>query len=186
MIVPIALGSAVFPEIEGRQRLLAKYGSMMSDFFEINNNPKIGNGPPAVLVVDDSSSVRSVVSLQLNNLGCKVYQAADGIEAQDVLKEVRVHLAFIDLNMPRMDGHELMAYIRDEYPLLRMVAITASTSMTDAMDTLSAGAMGFVQKPVKAEHLHRYLRLACWETSLWLQQLKQLGADARSAKGDGK
>jgi CheY-like chemotaxis protein len=155
----------------------------MSGFFETNNNPKIGNGPPAVLVVDDSSTVRSVVSLQLNNLGCQVYQAGDGIEAQEVLKEVRIHLAFIDLHMPRMDGHQLMTYIRDAYPLIRMVAITASTSMTDAMDTLSAGAMGFVRKPVKAEDLKRYLHLSCWEVNLWLQQLQQLGADARAAKG---
>ena len=104
-----------------------------------------------MLVVDDSSTVRSVVKLQLNNLGCKVYQAGDGIEAQEVLSEVRIHLAFIDLHMPRMDGHQLMAYIREEYPLLRMVAITASTSLTDAMDTLSTGAWAsFKNHPARA------------------------------------
>ena len=155
----------------------------MSDFFEINNNPKIGNGPPSVLVVDDSSTVRSVVSLQLNNLGCRVYQAGDGIEAQEVLKEVRIHLAFIDLHMPRMDGHQLMTYIRDEYPWFAWSRLQPVPQMTDAMDTLSAGAMGFMQKPVRAEHLQRYLRWPAGKPISGCNSSNNLVADAQAAKG---
>ena len=95
---------------------------------------------------------------------------------------MRIHIAFIDLHMPNMDGHELMTYIRSEYPLVRMVAITASTSLTDAMNTFDAGAMGFIQKPVQTESSLRYFRLACWETDLWLKQLKQLSGE-RKPKG---
>jgi two-component system, cell cycle sensor histidine kinase and response regulator CckA len=84
------------------------------------------NHPPAptILVVDDAEVIRLLTARALNEEGYTVLVAADGVEALEALERGSVSLVVADLNMPRMDGHELARRIAAGWPDTRMLFIT--------------------------------------------------------------
>src|SRR5947209_1996774 len=71
--------------------------------------------PLNILVVDDSSVVRSVILKSLRLTGCELgtlHQAANGLEGLEILEKQWIDIAFVDINMPKMDGEEMIRRIR--------------------------------------------------------------------------
>ena len=66
-----------------------------------------------VLVVEDDKEIREGVKIYLKSQGDEVYEAADGIEGLKVLEKEEIHLAIVDIMMPRMDGIELIRHIKE-------------------------------------------------------------------------
>jgi len=109
-----------------------------------------------VLIVDDSSIVRSVIQMTLNMMSTPVddcTQAANGKEALDALGKSPVDLCFVDINMPVMNGVELIEAMNRDPKLKRIPVIVISTEgSTTRMDQLrSMGVKGYIRKPFTPE-----------------------------------
>jgi chemotaxis protein histidine kinase CheA len=110
---------------------------------------------PAVLVVDDSISVRRVVARHLRTFGLDVDEVADGLEALARLRARTYGLVVTDLEMPRLDGFELLAEMQRMPALAAVPVIAASTRVDDETRrrALGLGARTFLPKPIDASAL---------------------------------
>ena len=127
---------------------------------------------PAILLVDDEPLQRRIVAAMLRQRGgVVVAEAGDGNEALAALSVRRFDILITDLQMPGMDGHELLLRVQDEYPLLRRIVITGYTTLENALEALKLGCVGLAPKPVRAEVLDDLVNLALTEVRLWQTQL---------------
>ena len=118
--------------------------------------------PLEILVVDDSVSVRRVVTRLMENQGWKTQTAKDGLDALEKLREVRPDLIVLDIEMPRMNGYEFMAALKGQpvYEKIPVVVLTSRTAAKHREKARSLGATGFVIKPYKdAEFINLVLKL---------------------------
>ncbi len=108
-----------------------------------------------VLVIDDQAFNRLVLRDHLERLSCKVEESADGPSALLLLQARAHHLAFIDLNLPGLDGLALIRRVRSEHPgaPVFLVATTASATRGIQEQSLAAGADAFLPKPISAQQL---------------------------------
>lgn len=117
--------------------------------------PTHTSGPRRVLVVDDSRAVREATSLILLGAGYAVDIVSDGWDAWELLQDRPFDLLVTDLEMPRLDGHELIARVRRAPELVNLPILVVSSRNADTMRhrILTAGANGFVSKPVRKKSL---------------------------------
>jgi CheY-like chemotaxis protein len=108
-----------------------------------------------VLVVDDSPSVRRVVSNMLKQHGWEVQMARDGLEALDMISHETPAAVLLDIEMPRMDGYELIATVRaqEQYRKLPLVVLTSRAAAKHQQRALQLGASSYVVKPYQDEEL---------------------------------
>ena len=109
----------------------------------------------AVLIVDDSATVRKFVSTSLMVKGIRVVTACDGLEALEKLPKEDIGLIITDLNMPDMDGFELIRNLR-ESPEYRNLPVIVLSSVSDAEEKERARTMGassYVEKPFDARKI---------------------------------
>ncbi|MFH1091949.1 MAG: response regulator [Pseudomonadota bacterium] len=100
-----------------------------------------------ILVVDDEKNIRLTLSQSLEPLGMPVQTAVNGEEALQKLAAGRYGLVFLDLKMPGMDGLEVLRRIKDEWPQIRVIIITAHGTIESAVEAMKLGAVDFIQKP---------------------------------------
>jgi chemosensory pili system protein ChpA (sensor histidine kinase/response regulator) len=115
----------------------------------------------AVLVVDDSPSVRRVLTMLLGGAGWQVTTAKDGVEAFDILQRGEVpDVVLTDVEMPRMDGYELLATIRGQAAVshLPVAVLTSRSADKHRRKALDLGASAYVVKPYQDENLLEILR----------------------------
>ena len=107
-----------------------------------------------IMTVDDSASVRQMVRFTLRSAGYEVIEAADG---QDALARLKgpVHLVVTDLNMPRMDGIELIRSLRATaaYKYVPVIMLTTESQESRKQEGRSAGATGWIVKPFTRQQL---------------------------------
>ncbi len=112
-----------------------------------------------ILTVDDSASVRQMVSFTLRTAGYEVLEAADG---EDALARLQgpVHLILTDLNMPRLDGIELTRRVRagGAYKYVPIVLLTTESQDAKKQQGRAAGATGWIVKPFQPEQLLAVIR----------------------------
>ena len=108
-----------------------------------------------ILAVDDSPSIRQMVSYTLKRAGFDVYEAEDGVEALEIAKQVDVDMVLTDINMPKMDGIELIRSLRDisSYNGKPILTLTTEGSTESKMKGRDAGATGWIVKPFDPEVL---------------------------------
>lgn len=114
------------------------------------------------LVIDDSKAIRSILGKMLRDLGFEVYDAGDGREALERLKEVgKTELALVDWNMPVMNGLEFVEAIRAnaEHNDMRLMMVTTETEMSQVVKALEAGANEYVMKPFTKDIILEKLNL---------------------------
>ena len=107
-----------------------------------------------IMTVDDSASVRQMVSFTLRSAGYEVVEAADGGQALERLK-APLHLILTDLNMPRVDGIELVKRVRADpvHKYVPIVLLTTESQESKKQAGRAAGATGWMVKPFQAEQL---------------------------------
>ena len=118
-----------------------------------------------VLVVEDDEQIRDGIEIYLKSQGYEVSKAADGIEGLKILKEKEIHLAIIDVMMPRMDGIHMVMRLRKEYDF-PVIMLSAKSEEVDKIMGLNMGADDYVTKPFQPlellarvnSHLRRYKR----------------------------
>ena len=115
-----------------------------------------------VLIVDDSVAIRKILRRVLQQaeipLG-QVYEAGDGLEALASLKQYKVQLILSDINMPNMDGVQLLGEIKGnlEWKNIPVVMITTEGSQTRVLEAVQLGAAGYVRKPFTADQIKEKL-----------------------------
>ena len=116
------------------------------------------------LVVDDSRAVRMILARTLKELGFEVREAANGIEALEVIEteKTAVSLVLADWNMPEINGLELLKQLRQKPELssLVVVMVTTETELDQMAAALEAGANEYVMKPFTKDILVEKLQLA--------------------------
>ncbi len=115
-----------------------------------------------VLIVDDSSSMRAVIKRAIKVSGFNVGQyleAGDGREALDVLKDQWVDIVLTDINMPHMNGMELITEIKADGMLrsIPVVMVTTEGSEKRVQESMELGASGYIKKPFLPEDMKRTL-----------------------------
>ena len=102
-----------------------------------------------VLIVDDSPTVRQMVSEQLRNSGFSVAEAGDGEEAMEKIKVSSPDLVVTDIVMPRKNGYELCRWIKND-PKLKHIPVVMCTSKSEEFDVywgMKQGADAYIVKP---------------------------------------
>jgi len=109
----------------------------------------------SILLVDDSASMREMVSFTLKGVGHQVSEAEDGVEALDFAKQTSVDLVVTDVNMPNMDGITLTAELRklDSYKFIPILILTTETGSVRKEQGKVAGATGWIEKPFDPDNL---------------------------------
>ncbi len=107
----------------------------------------------SILVVDDDSSVRRVIQMQLSEAGYGVRLAATGEEALRILSETQPKLVITDLRMPDLDGIELLRRIAEDEIQTTVIMITAFGSIETAVQAMRLGAYDYITKPIDYEAL---------------------------------
>ena len=112
-----------------------------------------------IMVVDDSASIRQVVGLTLKKAGYDIIEACDGSDAMGKLNGQRINLIVCDVNMPNMDGLQLLQSIRADAALkhLPVLMVTAEAKKENIVAAAQAGASGYVVKPFTAATLDEKL-----------------------------
>lgn len=108
-----------------------------------------------ILTVDDSTSVRQVVSLTLREAGYQAVEAVDGRDAVNKLTTGAVDMVITDLNMPNLDGIGLIKWIRasSKHRFIPVVMLTTESQEAKKQEGRSAGATGWIVKPFRPEQL---------------------------------
>ena len=119
-----------------------------------------------VLVVEDDKEIREGVEIYLKSQGYEVFQAADGIEGLEVIEKEEIHLAIVDIMMPRMDGIRMTMKLREKYDF-PVIMLSAKSEEVDKILGLNMGADDYVTKPFNSlelvarvkSQLRRYTKL---------------------------
>lgn len=108
-----------------------------------------------ILIVDDSESIRELVGFTLEAAGYAVEKGCDGVEAIGMLDGSELSLVITDLNMPNMDGIELIREIRKkrEYAAVPILMLTTESQAAKKEEAKAAGATGWIVKPFVQEKL---------------------------------
>jgi two-component system chemotaxis response regulator CheY len=115
-----------------------------------------------VLIVDDSAAIRKIlhrVLVQADVPLGRVVEAGDGLEALDALKSHKVGLILSDINMPNMDGLQLLSAVKahDELKKVPVIMVTTEGGSSKVMEAVNLGAAGYVRKPFTAEQIKEKL-----------------------------
>jgi len=108
-----------------------------------------------ILAVDDSASMRQMVSFTLRNAGHEVLEAADGREALEIARKTPVNLVLSDVNMPNMDGIQLIRELRalPSYRFTPILMLTTESAASRKQEGKAAGATGWIVKPFDPDQL---------------------------------
>lgn len=113
-----------------------------------------------ILAVDDSASMRQMVTFTLKGAGYDVLEASDGVEALAVAQNGAVDLVLSDVNMPNMDGITLIKELRslDSYKYTPMLMLTTESGDDKKSEGKQAGATGWIVKPFNPEQLLKVIK----------------------------
>lgn len=99
-----------------------------------------------ILIVEDDKEIREGVQIYLQSQGYKVFQAADGIEGLEIIDREEIHLAIVDIMMPRMDGIRMTMKLREKHDF-PVIMLSAKSEEVDKITGLNIGADDYVTKP---------------------------------------
>ena len=123
--------------------------------------PSMEDAAPTVMVVDDSITVRKVTSRFLERQGMTVITAKDGVDAATILQDVLPDLMLLDVEMPRMDGYELAAQMRNDDRLknIPIIMITSRTGEKHRKRAEKVGVNRYLGKPYQEHELLENIEL---------------------------
>jgi DNA-binding response OmpR family regulator len=106
-----------------------------------------------VVIADDDPTVLALVGAALQNFGMEIRTVEDGASAMKMIRETQPHAAVLDINMPTMDGFEVLAAIRREEIPVRVLLLTARQQESDVLRGFALGADDYVVKPFSPPEL---------------------------------
>jgi two-component system chemotaxis response regulator CheY len=108
-----------------------------------------------VMIIDDSASIRLVVSIALKKAGYDVLEAEDGQDALNKLTGQKIHLIVCDVNMPNMDGISFLKAVKQNqsYKFTPIIMLTTESQEEKKQEGRAAGAKAWVVKPFKPDRM---------------------------------
>jgi len=116
----------------------------------------------SILVVDDEQMMRELLKKILTREGYKVSTAADGLDALDILREEGINLVISDMKMPGLDGFGLLKTVKEKYPQVGVIMMTAYGDTYTVKDALLLGADEYITKPFKSYEISLVVERAYW------------------------
>ncbi|WP_432697720.1 sigma-54-dependent transcriptional regulator [Marinobacterium sp. YM272] len=113
---------------------------------------------PSVLIVEDDQELREALSDTLELSDIEHLTAGSGEEALELMKKQPVEMVISDVNMPGIDGHQLLAQVRTLYPATPVALITAFGQVEKAVDAIRNGAVDYLMKPFEPQQLIELIR----------------------------
>jgi two-component system chemotaxis response regulator CheY len=115
-----------------------------------------------VLVVDDSAAIRKILTRVLRQTGMAIqtiHEAGDGQDALELMAQHRIDLVLSDINMPKMDGLQLLGALKasPQWHNIPVVMITTEGGETKVAEAVRLGAAGYVRKPFTADQIKEKL-----------------------------
>jgi two-component system chemotaxis response regulator CheY len=115
-----------------------------------------------ILIVDDSAAIRKILQRVLGQANVpisQVFEAGDGLEALEVLKSQNIGLVLSDINMPNMDGLQLLSQVRavEQWKNVPFVMIPTEGSHAKVLEAVQLGASGYVRKPFTPDQIKEKL-----------------------------
>ena len=108
-----------------------------------------------ILVVDDNMDMLDLVQRQLKSFNYRAYKASSVSEAIEVLKQCDIDLLISDINMPHIDGIELLKYAEEHYPCIPKLVISGIPSVHNVVSAIKSGALDYLTKPFTSEELQK-------------------------------
>jgi two-component system, chemotaxis family, chemotaxis protein CheY len=108
-----------------------------------------------IMTVDDSASMRQMVSITLKGAGYDVVEATDGRDALEKMEKHSIHMLITDINMPNLDGIGLVRKVRSHavYRFIPIILLTTESQGSRKQEGKTAGATGWIVKPFKPDQL---------------------------------
>lgn len=125
-----------------------------------------------VLIVDDEAAILNLLSRRLDMLGYECETETDGLRAIHRVKETTFDLVILDINMPYLDGTEMLLYMRNTDPDIPVVMISGMDSLEIVRKTLREGAYDYLVKPLNFDELELSIQRAMQHGHL-SRQIKQ-------------
>jgi DNA-binding NtrC family response regulator len=100
-----------------------------------------------VLIVDDEDALRTILSSELAGAGYEVATASDGEEGIAEVRNRKFDLVLLDIKMPKLDGFEVLKFIKKEHPAVKVIMLTGFADLKNAIESKKYGAEDFVSKP---------------------------------------
>lgn len=135
-----------------------------------------------ILVADDEPDIVLSVSERLRWLGHDVFSAADGAAALVVLESHTIDLAFLDVSMPRLGGIEVLKRIKQRWPSLPVIILTAYGTVRLAVEAMKEGAVDFITKPFEPGQLDAVVAAALERTEVKGEMTRLLGEVSHDVK----
>ena len=124
-----------------------------------------------VFIVDDDEHVREAVGLVLKQAGYEVYEAADGEEAIAVIESYptgfSMQAIICDIQLPKVNGHDLIAFIREKLPAVPVIVLTGYPDVQGAASLFKQGVVDYLIKPGRADTLLDSVRRAIGEQAVF-------------------
>lgn len=112
------------------------------------------NNAPAILVVEDDSSMRELLSRILEKNNYRVMEAEDGEQALVVLQQnPEISLVITDIRIPKRDGMNLLSVVVQSYPGVKVILITAFGEVDQYLEAMNVGAFEYLNKPFRNQQL---------------------------------
>lgn len=114
-----------------------------------------------VMVIDDSNTIRKSVEISLKSLGCVVFSAENGFEAMAKIVENKPDIIFVDITMPRLDGYQACALIKNNptYQSIPIIMLSSKDGIFDKARGRMVGANEYLAKPFTTEGLLSIIRI---------------------------
>lgn len=106
-----------------------------------------------ILVVDDETAIRDLISEVLNIAGYEVSTSADGLDALNQIRNNKFSAILLDVNLPKMNGFAILEKVRESAPTQPIIMLSARTDKDDVTHGLRLGADDYVRKPFSVEEL---------------------------------
>ncbi len=106
-----------------------------------------------ILIVDDEESIREFLEIMLKKEGYEITTAVDGLNAKEILTKKSFDMIISDMQMPNMTGIELLKHVKESYPDIVFMIITAFGTTETAVEAMKMGAYDYVTKPFKIDEV---------------------------------
>lgn len=136
----------------------------------------------SILLVDDERIMRDLLKKILAREGYRILTAEDGAVACDVLEKERVDIVVSDMKMPRMSGFELLEVIKQKYPSIGVIIMTAYGDTYTVKDALLLGADEYITKPFKSYEISLVVERAYWRI---VSQADRTSVELKEVSTDG-
>jgi two-component system nitrogen regulation response regulator NtrX len=134
---------------------------------------------PRVLIVDDEKNIQRTLGMVLRSEGYRVRESGRGEEALELLEESPADLVLLDVNLPGIDGIEVLKRIRARHPEVSVVLISGQATVAVAVEGTRAGAFDFLEKPLSKERVLLAVRNALAVERLSARVVRYESAEAR-------